>query len=97
MPDLDPERLERFVEPLTAIFYLLLAVAFLATVTGSPGSGFVFLILGAAAQVGRASIEELSAARVSRAPASRTAQSTRSTSCPEKWSDSRSALEIRSR
>jgi hypothetical protein len=78
MPDFDLERLQRFVEPLTGIFYLLLAVAFLATVTGSPGSGFFFLILGALAQVCRASIEEVSAARVSRAPASRTALEIRS-------------------
>lgn len=58
MRDFDPKRLERFVEPLTALFYLLLAVAFLSAVTGSPGTGFFFLVLGAAAQVGRASIED---------------------------------------
>ncbi|MGV1049860.1 MAG: hypothetical protein ACOYD4_15200 [Solirubrobacterales bacterium] len=63
MPDFDPERLERFVEPLTALFYLLLAVAFLSAVTGSPGTGLFFLVLGAIAQVGRASIEDFLVAR----------------------------------
>ena len=63
MPDVDLERLERFVEPLAALFYLLMLVAFVTAVAGSPGTGFFFLILGAAAQVGRASIEELSASR----------------------------------
>jgi hypothetical protein len=63
MPDFDLEQLERFVEPLAALFYLLMLVAFVTAIVGSPGTGFFFLILGAAAQVGRASIEGLSASR----------------------------------
>jgi hypothetical protein len=65
MPDFDLDALQRFVEPLAGLFYLLMFVAFLTAVVGSPGSGLFFLILGAFAQVGRASIEELLAARAS--------------------------------
>jgi hypothetical protein len=63
MLDFDLEALERFVEPLAALFYLLMLVAFVTALAGSPGTGFFFLILGAAAQVGRASIEEFAASR----------------------------------
>ena len=53
----DPERLERFIEPLALLFYALMAVALLAVLVGSTGSALLLLLLGAAAHVVRFSIE----------------------------------------
>jgi hypothetical protein len=54
---MDPDRLERFTEPLALLFYALMAVALLAALVGSTGSALVLLLLGAAAHVVRFSIE----------------------------------------
>ncbi|HVY97644.1 MAG TPA: hypothetical protein VHA54_11850 [Solirubrobacterales bacterium] len=66
-PDLD--RLGRLIAPLTRFFYALLGVALLAILVGSPGSALFFLVVGAAAQVLRAAIQELVWQREVGAPA----------------------------
>ncbi len=60
---LDRKDLERLAERLGIAFYGLMLVAFLATVIGSPGVGFAFLVLGAIAHVLRATIEDFVARR----------------------------------
>lgn len=52
-----PERLRGIAEALTRLFYCLLAVAFLAAVFGSPGRGFLLLVLGGLAHVARVGAE----------------------------------------
>lgn len=53
------DKLAGQVEPLTRFFYAMLAVALLAVLFGSPGSALFFLVVGALAQVLRASVQEL--------------------------------------
>jgi|GEM_PF-2848593 len=53
------DRLATQIEPLTRFFYAMLAVALLAVLFGSPSSGLFFLVVGALAQVLRASVQEL--------------------------------------
>ncbi len=55
----DPRRLREIAEALTRLFYCLLAVALLAAVFGSPGSGFLLLILAGFAHVARVGADGL--------------------------------------
>lgn len=72
MHDVDLDRLANLIGPLTRFFYALLGVALLAILFGAPGSALFFLVVGAAAQVLRAAIQELVWQReVGAAPASR--------------------------
>lgn len=59
MRPLDLDRLSGLIAPLTRFFYALLGVALLSILVGSPGSALFFLVVGAAAQVLRAAIQEL--------------------------------------
>ena len=59
----DLDRLESFADALTRLFYCLMVVAFFATVLGSAGTGLFLLILGAAAFVVRAGLEDFVASR----------------------------------
>ena len=54
---LDLETLEKLLERLVALFYVAMALAVLATLMGSPGWGFLFLLLGSAALVVRTALE----------------------------------------
>jgi hypothetical protein len=54
----DLDRLEGFADALERLFWCLIAVAFFAAVLGSPGTGLLVLILGAAAFVVRAGLED---------------------------------------
>jgi hypothetical protein len=56
---LDLDRLAHLTGPLTRFFYALMAVALLSVLLGAPGSALFFLVVGAAAQVLRAAIQEL--------------------------------------
>jgi hypothetical protein len=59
----DLDRLESFADALTRLFYCLMVVAFLAAILGSAGTGLFLLILGAAAFVVRAGLEDFVASR----------------------------------
>jgi uncharacterized membrane protein len=59
----DLERMEGFAEALGRLFWCLAAVAFLAAILGSAGTGLLVLILAAAAFVGRVGIEDFVRAR----------------------------------
>lgn len=59
MRETDLDKLAGLVEPLMRFFYAMLGVSLLAVLFGSPGSALFFLIVGAMAQVVRASIQEL--------------------------------------
>ncbi len=59
----DLDRLEGFVDALARLFYCLMAIAFFAAILGSPGTGLFLLILGAAAFVVRAGLEDFIASR----------------------------------
>jgi hypothetical protein len=54
----DLERLEGFAYALGRLFWCLMAVAFFAAILGSPGTGLLVLILGAAAFIGRVGLED---------------------------------------
>lgn len=54
----DLQRLDGFAEALSWLFWCLMAVAFLAAVLGSPGTGLFLLILGSLAFVGKAGLED---------------------------------------
>lgn len=54
----DLNRLERAAEWLGFAFYGLLLIAAAAALSDAPGWGFLFLLAGGAAHVGRASFEE---------------------------------------
>jgi hypothetical protein len=54
----DLDRLESFAEALERLFWCLVAVAFLAAILGSPGTGLLVLILAAASFVARAGLED---------------------------------------
>lgn len=60
MQGLDLKRLTRFAEPLAIAFYVLMFLAFLTAVLGSPGTGLLLLILGSCAHVARVWLEDLS-------------------------------------
>lgn len=78
MRDPDLDRLTGLIGPLTRFFYALLGVSLLAILLGSPGSALFFLVVGAAAQVLRAAIQELVWQReVGAAPAPRRTQTRR--------------------
>ena len=66
MPPLDPKRLAKLAESLAITFYVLMFLAFLAAVLGSPGTGLLLLILGACAHVARVWIEDLGDGSASR-------------------------------
>jgi hypothetical protein len=53
------DSLEKAAELLALFFYVLTLMALVMTLAGSIGSGFVLLILGSSAHVGRAALEEL--------------------------------------
>jgi hypothetical protein len=54
----DLERLDGFAEALARLFWCLMFVAFLAAILASAGTGLLVLILGAAAFVVRAGLED---------------------------------------
>jgi hypothetical protein len=54
----DLERLDGFAEALSRLFWCLMVVAFFAAILGSAGTGLLVLILGAAAFVVRAGLED---------------------------------------
>lgn len=58
MAGADLERLDRAAERLALAFYGLMLMALATALSGSTGWGFLFLILGSCAHVGRASFEE---------------------------------------
>ncbi len=79
MQPLDPRRLAKLAESLAIAFYVLMALAFLAAVLGSPGSGLLLLIFGACAHVARVWLEDFSGSPASprsgvRAPGRRNAR-----------------------
>jgi hypothetical protein len=67
MPGIALDRLEKAAELLGFAFYGLMMVAAAAALSGAPGWGFLMLLLGGAAQVGRASFEEFVEAQRARA------------------------------
>ena len=54
----DLDRLEGFAGALARLFWCLIAVAFLAAVLGSAGTGLLVLVLAAASFVVRAGLED---------------------------------------
>ncbi|HEX4305825.1 MAG TPA: hypothetical protein VHZ54_07320 [Solirubrobacterales bacterium] len=64
----DLDRLTGIAEALERLFWCLIAVAFLAAVLGSHGTGLLLLILGAAAFVARTGLEDFVRARGQAAP-----------------------------
>ena len=66
MPPLDQLRLKKLAESLAIAFYVLMGLAFLAAVLGSPGTGLLLLLLGSCAHVVRVWFEDLG--RISRPP-----------------------------
>jgi hypothetical protein len=52
------DKLEEIAEGLSLAFYLLMFMALITLLAGSAGSGFLLLIAGSVAHVGRAGIEE---------------------------------------
>jgi hypothetical protein len=58
MQRFDPNKLEEIAEGLALAFYLLMFIAVVMLLAGSAGQGFLLLIAGACAHVGRAGIEE---------------------------------------
>jgi hypothetical protein len=65
----DLERLDSFAFAFGRLFWCLMAVAFFAAILGSPGTGLLVLILGAAAFVVRVGLEDFVRARREPAPA----------------------------
>ncbi len=59
----DLDRLEGFVDALARLFYCLMPIAFFAAILGSPGTGLFLLVLGAAAFVVRAGLEDFVCSR----------------------------------
>jgi hypothetical protein len=57
MAGVDPERLPKLAEALAVLFYVLMFLAFVCALAGSAGSGFLLLVLGACAHVGRVGFE----------------------------------------
>ncbi|MBN9624230.1 MAG: hypothetical protein J0H06_14995 [Actinobacteria bacterium] len=54
----DLDRLEGIAEALGRLFWCLMAVAFLAAILGSPGTGLLILVLGGAAFCARVGFED---------------------------------------
>jgi threonine/homoserine/homoserine lactone efflux protein len=54
----DLKRLEGIGEGLGRLFWFLMALAFLAALLGSAGTGFLLLVLGGTAFAGKAGIED---------------------------------------
>jgi hypothetical protein len=52
------DKLEEIAEGLSLAFYLLMLIALVTLLAGSAGQGFLLLIAGSIAHVGRAGIEE---------------------------------------
>ena len=52
------DKLEEIAEGLSLAFYLLMFIALITLLAGSAGQGFLLLVAGAIAHVGRAGIEE---------------------------------------
>ena len=48
---------DKLLEGLVVLFYVAIGLALLATLMGSPGWGFLFLLLGAAGLVARTALE----------------------------------------
>jgi hypothetical protein len=48
---------EKLLEGLVVLFYVAIGLALLATLMGSPGWGFLFLLLGSAGLVARTALE----------------------------------------
>jgi hypothetical protein len=48
---------DKLLEGLVVFFYVAMGLALLATLMGSPGWGFLFLLLGAAGLVARTALE----------------------------------------
>lgn len=59
MTRLDDRSLEKLLEGLIVLFYVAMGLALLTTLMGSPGWGFLFLLLGSCALVARTSMETL--------------------------------------
>ncbi|MCW2981084.1 MAG: hypothetical protein JWO14_2811 [Solirubrobacterales bacterium] len=64
----DLDRLEGFVDALARLFYCLMVIAFFAAILGSAGTGLFLLILGGAAFVVRAGLEDFIASRTDSSP-----------------------------
>lgn len=60
---------DKLLEGLVVLFYVAIGLALLATLMGSPGWGFLFLLLGSAGLVARTALE------VQQRPRNRAAQS----------------------
>jgi hypothetical protein len=58
MNGIDLDKMEKIAEGLTLAFYLLMFMALVTLLAGSAGSGFLLLIAGSVAHVGRAGLEE---------------------------------------
>jgi hypothetical protein len=58
MQGVDLDRLEKLAEVLALAFYIVMFMALVMTLAGSSGSGFLLLILGSCAHIGRAALEE---------------------------------------
>jgi hypothetical protein len=56
---LDEQSLTKLLEGLIVLFYVAMGLALLTTLMGSPGWGFLFLLLGSCALVARTSMETL--------------------------------------
>jgi len=69
MQGLDLQRLTKLAESIAIAFYVLMGLAFLTTVLGSPGTGLLLLLLGACAHVARVWFEDLGEAQARRRPA----------------------------
>jgi uncharacterized membrane protein len=63
----DLERMDGIAEALGRLFWCLIAVAFLAAILGSAGTGLLVLILAAAAFVVRVGLEDFARSRRDRA------------------------------
>jgi hypothetical protein len=68
----DLERLDSFAFAFGRLFWCLMAVAFFGAILGSPGTGLLVLLLGAAAFVVRVGLEDF--ARSRREPAAAAAE-----------------------
>ena len=60
---LDLMSLEKLFERLAVLFYVAVALALLTTLMGSPGWGFLFLLLGSCALVVRTAMETIQSHR----------------------------------
>ena len=59
MHGLDSVSREKLIEGLAPLFYVAMVIALLATLMGSPGWGFLFLLFGSCALVIRTTMETL--------------------------------------